>query len=70
MLKNYSKIKFKESIKWYNSQKKGLGKIFYTQIKLEINNLNVYPYIAENKYFTIITIVVKKFPYYDTLFLR
>ena len=63
ILKNNAKLDLKESIKWYNSQKKGLGKIFYTFIKTEINKLNEFPYIDENKYLTIRTIVVKKFPY-------
>jgi plasmid stabilization system protein ParE len=63
ILKNNAKLDLNESIKWYNSQKKGLGNIFYTQIKTEINKLKEFPYIGENKHLAIRTIVVKKFPY-------
>jgi hypothetical protein len=57
ILKNNAKLDLNESIKWYNFQKKGLGNIFYSQIKTQINKLREFPYIGENKHLAIRTIV-------------
>ena len=58
-----AQLDLKENIHWYNQQKKGLGKIFYSSVKNKVKQLQNYPYSAENRYLNIRTAVVEKFPY-------
>ena len=63
VIKSNAQLDLKENINWYNSQRKGLGKTFYTYIKDKTKQLQNHPYSAENRYLDIRTAIVEKFPY-------
>ncbi|MCH4828444.1 MULTISPECIES: type II toxin-antitoxin system RelE/ParE family toxin [Flavobacterium] len=63
VIKSNAQLDLKENINWYNQQKKGLGKTFYSYVKKKAKQLQNYPYSAENRYLEIRTAVVEKFPY-------
>lgn len=51
-----------ESIDWYNEQKRGLGKQFYTFVKATINRLQSNPFF-QVRYDDVRCLSVKRFPF-------
>lgn len=51
-----------ESIDWYNEQRAGLGKQFYTQVKATINRLRSTPFF-QVRYEDVRCLPVKRFPF-------
>ena len=51
-----------ESIDWYNEQKHGLGKQFYTQVKATINRLKSNPFF-QIRYDDVRCLPTKRFPF-------
>ncbi len=63
VITNSAKEDIKEAAKWYNRQKKGLGKQFLTYVKEKVFSLKTNPFICQNRYSRIRTAVLKHFPY-------
>lgn len=51
-----------ESIDWYNEQKQGLGKQFFTQVKATINRLKSNPFF-QIRYDDVRCLPIKRFPF-------
>ena len=51
-----------ESIDWYNEQKQGLGKQFYSQVKATINRLKSNPFF-QIRYDDVRCLPIKRFPF-------
>ena len=62
-IQDFAKIDLRETIKWYNLQKKGLGIDFLAEVKKTILRLRIFPDLAEIRYFIIHTATVEIFPY-------
>jgi len=58
-----AKNDIKEAAIWYDSQKKGLGKKFTTEIRKQLQMVRINPYVHAVKYDSINTIILKKFPF-------
>ncbi len=53
----------RESIAWYNNQKKGLGKHFYAAVKSRIDYIRRNPQHYQTRYRNIRQAEVNKYPY-------
>lgn len=53
----------KETNKFYNSRKKGLGKEFVSTVKLELNTILNNPFLFEIKYKNTRIAFIKRFPF-------
>lgn len=53
----------KEASRWYNSQQKGLGKKFKSDLKQTIDSIALNPFFASVKYENTRTVACKNFPY-------
>ncbi|RQP17747.1 type II toxin-antitoxin system RelE/ParE family toxin [Parapedobacter defluvii] len=56
------RMDIQESIDWYNEQKQGLGKQFYTQVKATINRLRSNPFF-QIRYDDVRCLPIKRFPF-------
>lgn len=63
VIENHAKDDIRESIKWYNNQKKGLGNLFFADANSTIEKLKSNPFLFQIRYFEVHTAVLKKFPY-------
>ena len=63
VIQNTAKNDLRETVKWYNSQKKGLGNEFLITAKQTIARLRLYPNLAQIRYFETHTAVMETFPY-------
>jgi plasmid stabilization system protein ParE len=63
VLKPNAQADIKDTIAWYDLQKKGLGKTFYTYVVKKIKQLQSFPFSAQNRYKNVRTAVVEKFPF-------
>lgn len=63
VLKSNAQADIKDTIAWYDLQKKGLGKTFYTYVIKKIKQLQSFPFSTENRYNNVRTAVVEKFPF-------
>ena len=51
------------AIDYYNEQQKGLGKIFYSEIKLQLNLITKNPFTRSIRYDDVRFALTHKFPY-------
>ncbi|MCH7413415.1 type II toxin-antitoxin system RelE/ParE family toxin [Belliella sp. R4-6] len=58
-----AKLDIDEVIKWYDGQKKGLGRKFYNQLKSKVNYIQKYPYHCQLVHRDIRNVLVDKFPF-------
>ncbi len=56
------KIDIQDAITWYNSQQKGLGRKFYSEVKTTFKHLMTNPYF-EIRYDNVRCFPLKKYPY-------
>ena len=57
-----ARLDIQEAIIWYNKQKKGLGREFFSEINSHITILKEKPHF-ENRYDDVHCLPLKKFPY-------
>ena len=60
---NEAKRDLVNAIKWYESKKTGLGKIFLGMVKAKVKVLNRQPELFQVRYSEIRTVKLDKFPY-------
>ena len=63
VIQNTAKNDLREAIKWYNTQKKGLGNEFLTIVRQNISRLRLNPNLSQIRYFEVHTAVLETFPY-------
>lgn len=63
VIENLAKEDLRTATKWYDTQQKGLGRIFLTTVKKNITQIKKYPFIAQIRYFEVHTAVVDTYPY-------
>lgn len=63
VIQNTAKNDLREAVKWYNIQKKGLGNEFLSTVRQTISRLQLYPNLAQIRYFEVHTAVMETFPY-------
>lgn len=56
-------LEFKDSVKFYEKRKKGLGKDFSKSVRTSLNFISKNPLASECKYREIRVAVIKKFPF-------
>ncbi len=63
VIENLAKEDLRIATKWYDTQRKGLGKTFLASVKKTIAQIKNHPFIAQIRYFEIHTTVVDIYPY-------
>lgn len=53
-----------EVVEWYNDRKKGLGKIFYLELKARIEYVRKNPFHYQIQYKNIRNAIINRFPYF------
>lgn len=56
-------LDIRENIKWYNEQKTGLGKQFYSKVKSRVSYIQKYPFSYQVKYRNTRSALIENFPF-------